>query len=417
MLSFGTICGMAKGQHKWVFKARFRSGAYGWRGSGLASKRLKEAVSEINKVAKRDPVEAGEGAIALMERLWPALQDIDTSTGALGGAVSGTLQKLIPLLIDAPADEKTRRNWLERLFTAIQEDGVDYLAPLEDRWGEICVFPELADAWVEILMPTVRRVWSDHSSFAFVNGGHACLSCLLHSGRYQELNELLSLQAHPIWSTEQFSAEALARQGMTDAAIAFAEARRVDGYGEWQIIKFCERILLEAGREEEAYRDYGLLAADGNTYLSVFRTTVKQYPKLNPRQILLDLISTRGGKGKWFAAAKSAGFLDVALDCAAVGTSEPATLIRAARDFMDKEPGFSAQIALQAIQDLLAGKGYEPTPSDSVAAFDLAVAAASRLERQKWVEKEVQRILDQAEARSSAPLMCKVVRRSLEAMA
>ncbi|NQV85302.1 MAG: hypothetical protein HQ494_15930 [Rhodospirillales bacterium] len=417
MLSFGTIYGMAKGQHKWGFKARFRANAYGWRGSGLASKRLKEAVSEINKVAKRDPVEAGEGAVALLERLWPALQGIDTSTGALGGAVSTTLENLIPRLIDAPADQLVRQKWLERLFTAIQEDGVDYLAPLEDRWGEICVFPELADAWVETLMPTVRRVWSDHSSFSFMNGDHACLSCLLHLGRYQEMNDLISLQARPIWSTEQFSAEALARQGMTDAAIAFAEARRVDGHGAWQIIQFCERVLLEAGREEEAYRDYGLLAADGNTYLSVFRATVKQYPKLNPRQVLLDLISTRGGKGKWFAAAKSAGFLDVALECAAKGTSEPATLIRAARDFMDKEPGFSAQIALQAIQDLLAGKGYEPTPSDSVAAFDLAVAAASRLERQKWVEKEVQRILDQAEARSSAPLMCKVVRRSLEALA
>ena len=407
---------MAKGQHKWVFKARFRAGAYGWRGSGLASKRLKEAVSEINKVAKREPVEAAEGSVALMERLWPAFQDIDTSTGALGGAVSGTLQKLIPLLIDAPADEKTRRQWLERLFTAIQEDGVDYLAPLEDRWGEICVLPELADSWAEFLMPTVRRVWSDHSSFAFVNGGHACLSCLLHLGRYRELNELLSLQAHPIWSTEQFGAEALARQGMTDAAIAFAEARRVDGYGEWHIIRFCERVLLEAGREQEAYRDYGLLAADGNTYLSVFRTTVRKYPKLDPRQILLDLISTRGGKGKWFAAAKSAGYLDVALDCAAVGTSEPATLIRAARDFLDKDPAFATQIALQAIQDLVAEKGYDPTPLDAVAAFDLAIAGASQLEKQEWVEKEINRIVDQADALGSAPLMCQAVRRSLEAM-
>ncbi len=408
---------MAKGKHKWVFKARFRSSAYGWLGSGLASKRLKEAASEINKVAKRDPVEAGDGAVALLERLWPALQDIDTSTGALGGAVSTTLEKLIPLLIDAPADEKTRRKWLERLFTAIQEDGVEYLAPLEDRWGEICVFPELAGAWVEILMPTVRRVWSDHSTFSFMNGDHACLSCLLHLGRYQEMNDLISLQARPIWSTEQFGAEALARQGMPDAAIAFAEARRVDGYGEWQIIKFCERVLLDAGREEEAYRDYGLLAADGNTYLSVFRATVKQYPTLSPRQILLDLISTRGGKGKWFAAAKSAGLLDVALECAAVGTSEPATLIRAARDFLDREPEFSCQIALQALHDLLAGKGYEPTSLDAVAAFELAVAAASRLERQEWVEKEIHRILDQADAFGSAPLMCQAVRRSLEALA
>ena len=36
------------------------------------------------------------------------------------------------------------------------------------------------------------------------------------------------------------------------------------------------------------------------------------------RQMLLDLIETRGDKGKWFAAAKDAGFLDVAIECAAV---------------------------------------------------------------------------------------------------
>jgi len=35
--------------HKWTFKSRFRTNAYGWKGTTLASKRLKEAVSEIKK--------------------------------------------------------------------------------------------------------------------------------------------------------------------------------------------------------------------------------------------------------------------------------------------------------------------------------------------------------------------------------
>src|SRR5437764_6694691 len=65
--------------HRWAFKARFRSHAYGWRGSSLASTRLKEAVREINFVAKSDRVLAAEGCVSLMERLWPALEDIDTS--------------------------------------------------------------------------------------------------------------------------------------------------------------------------------------------------------------------------------------------------------------------------------------------------------------------------------------------------
>jgi hypothetical protein len=44
-------------------KARFRARAYGWRGSALASKRLKEAVREINAVAKSDRVLAAEGKV------------------------------------------------------------------------------------------------------------------------------------------------------------------------------------------------------------------------------------------------------------------------------------------------------------------------------------------------------------------
>ena len=59
-----------KRSDKWAFKARFRPHAYGWRGTGLASQRLKEAVSEIKTVAKSDCVLAGEGVVSLMERLW-----------------------------------------------------------------------------------------------------------------------------------------------------------------------------------------------------------------------------------------------------------------------------------------------------------------------------------------------------------
>ena len=67
--------------HKWTFKARFRNEAYGWRASALATKHLKEAVSEIRKVAKADPLLAGDGVVTLMERIWPALQQVDSSSG------------------------------------------------------------------------------------------------------------------------------------------------------------------------------------------------------------------------------------------------------------------------------------------------------------------------------------------------
>src|ERR1035438_9813686 len=74
-------------KYTWTFKARLRARAFGWRGSHLACQRLKEAVTEIKKVARKDPVTAGHGVVSLMEKIWPAFQDVDTSSGALGSAV------------------------------------------------------------------------------------------------------------------------------------------------------------------------------------------------------------------------------------------------------------------------------------------------------------------------------------------
>ncbi len=64
-----------------------------------------------------------------MERLWPALQGVDSSSGALGSAVNRTIEQLIPPFADAPAGENTRRKWLERLYDAVLEDGVGFRSP------------------------------------------------------------------------------------------------------------------------------------------------------------------------------------------------------------------------------------------------------------------------------------------------
>jgi hypothetical protein len=393
-------------KHKWTFAARFRSRAYGWRSTGLATKRLKEAVAEIRKVARKDPVLAAEGAITLMTRVWPALQDIDSSTGALGNAVYATLEKLIPILMSAPADRNSRTKWLERLFVALENDGVQYLSPVEERWGELCVYPELAEEWVDRLAPVVREAWSDQDQFSFITGDAACLSCLLELGQFEALNELLSLRSYSFWPIDRYGAEALARQGLTDAAIGYAEARGKDNCDDPNILEFCERVLLDADRRDEAYRRYGLRVISGNTYLATFRAVTRKYPERDPRQVLIDLIEARGDQGKWFAAAKSAGFLDIALDCASHGATEPATLLRAARDFVESEPRFSAQVSLQAISDLLAGKGYEPTPLDLSHACHLFHAAAEAFSESERADELLRRVLRDAEAGVSDVRMC-----------
>lgn len=250
-----------KSVHKWAFKPGMRAGAYSWMSSAKAIERLKSASSEIRAVARTDPTSAAEGVIALAQRIWPAFEHIDTSSGALGNAVDRTLKELLPVLIDAPADEKTRAKWLEQLRQAILDDGVDYLAPIADRFGQIAVFPSLMNLHADRDLDMLEAVWSDHASFAHVTTGTLTLSCLLEAGRYDELLALLARQKTHIWFDEKFGAEALLRQGRDGEALAYAEVLLKDDRRQWgyfEIARFCERILVGQGREEEAYRRFGL---------------------------------------------------------------------------------------------------------------------------------------------------------------
>lgn len=111
-------------KHKWIFLSRFRSAAFSWTASRLPCKRLREVISEIKNVAKRDLVLGAEGAVRLIvENIWPALEHVDSSSGVLGSAVNKTLDALIPIIVNAPADEKTRGKWLDRLWQAMADDG------------------------------------------------------------------------------------------------------------------------------------------------------------------------------------------------------------------------------------------------------------------------------------------------------
>ena len=127
--------------HKWQFKARFRRHSFGWR-SQSAIKRVKEAVSEIKKVARKDKVLAAEGAVSFLEKVSPALEHVDSSSGAIGTAVNNAVVALVEIIASAPADQKLRQKWLERLFEAHADDEIPYIELLADHWGELCVTPE-----------------------------------------------------------------------------------------------------------------------------------------------------------------------------------------------------------------------------------------------------------------------------------
>jgi hypothetical protein len=342
---------------------------------------MKEAVSEIKKVARTDSALAGDGAVELLCRLYPACEHIDGSSGSLGTALNRTVATLIPILIQADWDMNTRGRWLEDLYEAVCNDGWSILSQVEDRWGEICVYAGLANLWADRLVPFLRDVWSSEDR-GHVTGDSICLSCLLCTQRYDELRELIALDRFKFWSNTGFWAEALVQQGKIDEAIAYAESIRDFHGGKYDnrtVDDFCEKTLLEAGRAEEAYDQYGLRIPEQGTYLSIYRRLVSKYPQRDARQILLDLMGKSGEKGKWFAAAKEAGFLDIALACARSGRAEPATLLRATRDFADTEPQFAVEVGIESIQALLSGTLYElPTGADVAAHYDVVMAAACR---------------------------------------
>jgi hypothetical protein len=100
--------------HRWAFKARFRRHAFGWR-SQPAIQRIKEAIAEIANVARRDKVLAAEGAVSFLERISPALEHVDSSSGAIGSAVNRAIDALVEIIASAPADAEIRNRWLDRL--------------------------------------------------------------------------------------------------------------------------------------------------------------------------------------------------------------------------------------------------------------------------------------------------------------
>jgi len=90
--------------HSWSFRSRFRASAFGWR-SDLPIKRIKEAVAEIKKAARKDKVLGAEGAVIFLEKASGALEHVDSSSGAIGTAVNCAIETLVPIVAQAPASD------------------------------------------------------------------------------------------------------------------------------------------------------------------------------------------------------------------------------------------------------------------------------------------------------------------------
>jgi hypothetical protein len=362
--------------YRWEFRARFRRHTFGWR-SKPAVQRVKEAVSEVKSVAKRDPLLGGEGAVVFLERVSPALEHVDSSSGAIGTAVYHAIEAFVPIIAAAPADPKARERWLDRLWAAHEADAIPYIETLADHWGELCASKEVASGWADELVGITRMALSpDPKLHGYFHGTSACLSSLYAAERYEDILDIV--QVDTIWAYKRWAVKALAAMGKKAEAIRYAESCRSPWASDREIDAMCEELLLSSGLVEEAYERYGLRANRGGTYLATFRAVAKKYPQKSPRDLLADLVGTTpGDEAKWFAAAKEVGLFDEAVALASSGPCDPKTLTRAARDFADKEPAFSLKVGLLALRRLTEGYGYEVTSVDVWSAYTHTMKAAS----------------------------------------
>lgn len=381
--------------HAWAFAQRFRRGGFGWR-SEPAIARIKEAIAEIKAASRKKPLLAAEGAVLFLQKLSPALQNIDSSSGAIGTAVNRAIDALAPIIAKAPADVPTRRKWLEQLYQAHADDAIPYIESLADYWGELCASPDLAAEWADRLVETVSTVWGrSREEHGFFHGTSMCLSALLAAGRHEQLLALLGKCPYPFWAYRQWGVKALVAMGRRTEALQYAEASRGLNEPLGQIAEACEAILLSSGLADEAYLRYAFDANRAGTYLTTFRAICRKYPHKAPVAILEDLVaSTPGDEGKWFAAAKDAKLYDLALKLAQKSPVDHRTLIRAAADNTETEPSFAQNCGLIALYWICAGRAYDVTAGEILTAYDLILRAAEILQSRDDALKQIRIMLE-----------------------
>lgn len=375
----------------WTFAARFRRSAFGWRDEPALT-RIKEAVAEIKAAARKDTILGAEGAVLFLQKVSPALQNVDGSSGAVGAAVRRAIEALVPIVARAPVDIAIRRQWLEQLFAAHGNDDPPYIESLGDYWGELCADPQLAAEWADRLIETVDGVLSlGPGQHAFFHGTNICLSAMIAADRHETLLATLEKESKPFWPNRQWGVKSLLALGRKAEALRYAEKCRGPNVLDLAIAQTCEDILLSSGLVDEAYRRYAMQAHHGSTYLATYKAICRKYPGRDRHAILLDLVGTTpGDEGKWFAAAKDAGYFEMAIELAGRSPTDHRTLLRAAKDFAAGNPDFAASCGFIALHWISEGRAYDPSASDVLDAYD-ALLRQTNAERLAKVRQMIEK--------------------------
>lgn len=209
---------MTPKKYKWSFAPKFRKRSYPWNGTERASQQLKEAVREIRKVEKKDPELAAEGAIFLLEKIVPAIEQIDSSSGAIGATVHNTLQILFEIIGKAETTLVVRNQWLERIWETYQGDDSGFLDSTGDAWGRLCGHSDysrdLALQWAREMeeCSEERRKNGDDQRYFYFRGEAIVLSCLLEVGIFDKVISLVEKWGHKSWYRRMYAAMAYQKQ-------------------------------------------------------------------------------------------------------------------------------------------------------------------------------------------------------------
>jgi hypothetical protein len=281
------------------------------------------------------------------------------------------------MIAKAPIAPSLRQQWLQRLWLALQDDNVPYIEALGDYWGELCAGAECASQWADEFSPAVEQV-VQASGYAYFKGSSAYLSSLYAAGRYEELLAMLEKPYFSGWWYRQWGVRALLALDRKTDALRYAEdSKKIINTPISAVAKVCEDILLSSGLHEEAYNRYALDANQGTTHLATFRALIKKYPHKPAADILNDLVASEpGSEGRWFAAAKEVGLFDMAIELVNKSPTDPRTLIRASRDFAEKQADFAVSAGMAALRWMARGYGYQITTGDVFEAYTSVLNAA-----------------------------------------
>lgn len=227
----------------------------------------------------------------------PAFEHVDSSSGALGAALSSAIDDLVEIFHAAPLSERRRHKLLERIWHAFLDDEIPYIESLEDHWGALCATDAIASAWADRIADFTRVVRStDAKQRGYVKGEIALLSVLFRTRRYAELMRIIDDHGSRFWPYRQWGFRVLVEQGKPDEAVGYAEA---SDYGQMytvHIARASEDLLRSLGRSAEAYERFALDAIGYRpTYLARYKALATKYPEVEPSRLLHDLIARSPG--------------------------------------------------------------------------------------------------------------------------